>query len=505
MMHVFIIVIVGMAHAADRGYQLDLVNIDGLVGWRTTFIYLGALLCVLGAQLLLTMQALRALGTGGSDAVRAIARAERALPGAHLSIVVVHAAFTLCLGWPQTVAMLFGARHVVFLEFAIMVVPALAAIVVTWVIHEPLLRRLRGSAMLADLDAGELIQPPMPSRGASIMNQVRVQMLFILLPVLLIILISDLVNLWLGDTSLLAGVLTLVGAASVFFFAPLLARFTLTLEPVPAGPLRDRLVQVCTQHGVGVRELLLWKTGGAMMNAAVMGLVARFRYVLLTDALVNMLETDEVEAVMAHEIGHARRRHIPWLVAAMLAIITIPSVAFDLTFRAVDSRWQIDQAMYQWIEVVAMVAIAVTAFVLFGWVSRRFERQADTFAVQHLSGMHREQPKNGEGAALVTDVAARTVIHALGSIGSSSGIRRKQRSWRHGSIKSRQEYLAGLVGQPLHRLAIDRVVGRIKLVSAILLLAMTAFAIYDSRAMQQQPAQDAQAPFSLHSQSAARQ
>ena len=47
-----------------------------------------------------------------------------------------------------------------------------------------------------------------------------------------------------------------------------------------------------------------------MVNACVTGILPRFRYVLLTDALVDSLTPHEIAAVFGHEIGHIAHRHL---------------------------------------------------------------------------------------------------------------------------------------------------------------------------------------------------
>ena len=52
------------------------------------------------------------------------------------------------------------------------------------------------------------------------------------------------------------------------------------------------------------REILLWHTENNMGNAAVVGLVPRLRYILLSDLLLETMDDRQIEAVFAHEIGH---------------------------------------------------------------------------------------------------------------------------------------------------------------------------------------------------------
>ena len=45
-----------------------------------------------------------------------------------------------------------------------------------------------------------------------------------------------------------------------------------------------------------------------MITAAVMGLIKKFRYILVTQGLLQMLEPEEIDAVIAHEIGHVKKK-----------------------------------------------------------------------------------------------------------------------------------------------------------------------------------------------------
>ena len=62
--------------------------------------------------------------------------------------------------------------------------------------------------------------------------------------------------------------------------------------------------------GVRCRDFKIWQTDRQVLNAAVAGLLPSMRYVFVTDALLLYLRDDEMEAVIAHELGHVRRRHL---------------------------------------------------------------------------------------------------------------------------------------------------------------------------------------------------
>jgi hypothetical protein len=104
-------------------------------------------------------------------------------------------------------------------------------------------------------------------------------------------------------------------------------------------------------------------------------------------------------------------------------------------------------------------------------VSRRFERQADTFAVQH-SAM---QASGATAPVVITDNAARTMIDALESVAVLNNMSPKEavwKQWRHGSIRWRQLHLFALVGLRTDQVPIDRTVRRIKFATVAVLLVL---------------------------------
>jgi hypothetical protein len=238
---------------------------------------------------------------------------------------------------------------------------------------------------------------------------------------------------------------------------------------------------------VGFRELLVWRTFGGMTNAAVMGVLAPVRYVLLTDALLEQMSDDQVEAVMAHELAHIRKRHLLWLVlvagVALVAVETAAAVSLQLTGRAlIHFGWEgyLPQLLSDRDAVAAAsLGFAVVIWLgLFGWVSRRFERQADSFAVAHLARRDHDDdvphpgPEPDAPTATIQANAITTMVAALDRVAELNNITPTRRSWRHGSIRWRQRYLRSLEGLPVTELPIDRVVNWIIFLTAATLLVM---------------------------------
>ena len=73
------------------------------------------------------------------------------------------------------------------------------------------------------------------------------------------------------------------------------------------------------RRSVSSGDLLVWRSDGMMINAAVMGLLAPVRYVLLSDGLLATMNVSQIEAVFGHEAGHVRHRHIQHFLLFALA------------------------------------------------------------------------------------------------------------------------------------------------------------------------------------------
>ncbi len=163
-------------------------------------------------------------------------------------------------------------------------------------------------------------------------------------------------------------------AACALFLAllaagPALARRLWKTPDLETGELRDRLVALARRACLPVPRLLVLP-GERSPNAAIVGLTPRSRCVILTEGLIRVFGREQVEAVFAHEAGHARGGHILhlfFLIASFL-FLSYPLQAA----AAVLPAWA----------AAAGAAVFVLAYwwIVFGAVSRRFELEADLAA-----------------------------------------------------------------------------------------------------------------------------
>ena len=87
---------------------------------------------------------------------------------------------------------------------------------------------------------------------------------------------------------------------------PDVARGALAERPAPRPARAARRPVRVPLHGTSS----LWDTEGSVFNAVVTGALPGYRYILLSDALVDALDEHEIAAVFGHEMGHIRHRHL---------------------------------------------------------------------------------------------------------------------------------------------------------------------------------------------------
>jgi STE24 endopeptidase len=417
-------------------------------------------------------------------------RATRQLRLVQWVAVGIVVAGVLLLGFRDAVQAMVG--DVLILDEIITIAPALVAITAAWWIFHPFEHQAREATLLRRLDDGLPIHP-IPTRVGWVSMQVRTQMLIILLPLGLLAVTGELVRLAIdaSDADLPEWVPALGSAAMVIpiaLAAPGLVVRVLGARPFPEGEIRSTLLRMCVQAKVPVREILLWPTGGSMVNAGVTGFIGPLRWVLLTDGLIDTLRREQVMAVMAHELAHARRHHMPWMAVALIALAMLCAEIADpfivalrtASLEAGGTAAAIDEQLW-WIDIGATVLVLLGTLVGFGWVSRRFERQADAFAAVRMSVDAEDRPLPQVSAAGVD--AMRSALMAVAGV---NGVAMKRFTWRHGSIDARRRHLLTLLDRPIDRLPIDRVVRAILAVAVLVVAAvLLRWSLQDSTIFQE--------------------
>ncbi|MBI4432414.1 MAG: M48 family metallopeptidase [Candidatus Omnitrophica bacterium] len=84
------------------------------------------------------------------------------------------------------------------------------------------------------------------------------------------------------------------------------------LKPLPDGPLKERLENLCKKCGLNIPRIdeIAFSQKTVKANAALVG-IGKSRRIILGDTLLSHFTDEEIEMVVAHEVGHQIHRHIP--------------------------------------------------------------------------------------------------------------------------------------------------------------------------------------------------
>jgi STE24 endopeptidase len=189
---------------------------------------------------------------------------------------------------------------------------------------------------------------------------------------------------WVWAWGVLMAFQLLMAVLAPVLILPLFNKFT----PLPEGPLRERLLGLAERTRFRTRSIQVMDGSkrSRHSNAFFTGF-GRFRKIVLFDTLTQHLAEPELEAVLAHEIGHFKKKHIP----KMLAVSALGSLAgFYLLSRLASAEWFYRGFGFAPGHVApALVLFGLLAGVLTFWLSpvahwwsRRHEYEADAFAAE---------------------------------------------------------------------------------------------------------------------------
>lgn len=155
------------------------------------------------------------------------------------------------------------------------------------------------------------------SVGLWVMDKVKGTVLTLVIGFPLLWALLSLVK-WTGESWWLWGFALLFGfqLLMLVLYPKLILPLFNKLTPLPEGELRTRLLALGDRTGFHAKtiEVIDGSKRSGHSNAYFTGF-GRFRRIVLFDTLIAQLTPEELEAVLAHEIGHYRRGHIPKMIA----------------------------------------------------------------------------------------------------------------------------------------------------------------------------------------------
>ena len=270
-------------------------------------------------------------------------------------------------------------------------------------------------------------------------------------------------------------ILLLFFAVMIVIFPVLITRLW-KCTPLPPGPVRERIEEFCRKQNVEYKEIMVWPLfEGQALTAGVMGFIKKFRYLLITPALMKVLTPEELEAVIAHEIGHVKKRHLPlylfiFLGFGLLAqLFTYPFLSLvadsDLFYKLIHFTGNEPGNALAFASTVPIFFLMLIYFrYAMGFFMRNFERQADLYALQAIK-------------------SSAPLIRVFEKISWLSGNTRDLPCWHHFSIGQRINCLNSCALNPGLIARHDKKV-RFSLAGLLLLFSLSAVLVWNAPADQ---------------------
>ncbi len=195
---------------------------------------------------------------------------------------------------------------------------------------------------------------------------------------------------WLLAWAILMAFSILMSWAYPTLIAPLFNKFT----PLPDVTLRQRieaLLERCGFHSKGIFVMDGSRRSGHG-NAYFTG-IGDSKRIVFFDTLVDSLGHDELEAVLAHELGHFKRRHV---IKMLVTSAAITLAGFALLGWISQQYWFYaglgvpGRSNATALLLFMLVAPVFTVFLkpVMAWIQRRYEFEADDFAASHTDAGH---------------------------------------------------------------------------------------------------------------------
>jgi STE24 endopeptidase len=193
---------------------------------------------------------------------------------------------------------------------------------------------------------------------------------------------------WLIAWAAFLGFFVLMAQLAPVVLFPIFYKF----EPLNNEDLKARLVKLSEKAGTRVRGVYQWKLSekSKKANAALTGL-GQTRRIILADTLLENYSAEEIEAVLAHELGHHVHRHILKSIAVQAGITLAGFWAANWVLHYAVERWHLFETLSDFanLPLLALVSTVLSFLVLpaLNAYSRFNERQADRYAFQSIKSV----------------------------------------------------------------------------------------------------------------------
>jgi len=193
---------------------------------------------------------------------------------------------------------------------------------------------------------------------------------------------------WLIAWAAFLGLFVLLAQLAPVILFPIFYKFA----PLENEELKARLVRLGERAGTRVRGVYQWKLSekSKKANAALTGL-GNTRRIILADTLLANYSTDEIEAVLAHELGHHVHRHILKSILVQAGMTFVGFWAANLVLHYAVDRMHMFETLSDFASLPLLMLVATTLSLLvlplLNAYSRFNERQADRYAFRSIAAV----------------------------------------------------------------------------------------------------------------------
>jgi STE24 endopeptidase len=179
-----------------------------------------------------------------------------------------------------------------------------------------------------------------------------------------------------------------------FFYSSLIVPLFNKQSPLSPGVLRDKIYKLADDLNFDLQSLYVLDGSkrSSKANAYFSGFGKKKRIVLY-DTLIKDLDEDEILAVLAHEIGHYKKKHVLYNMILTIGLtgLMLFLLSYALNSPLLSGALGIETPSFHiGLIVFSLLYQPISEFTGVGinYLSRRFEYQADNYAKTHISGMY---------------------------------------------------------------------------------------------------------------------
>ncbi|MDY0317586.1 MAG: M48 family metallopeptidase [Candidatus Izemoplasmatales bacterium] len=163
------------------------------------------------------------------------------------------------------------------------------------------------------------------------------------------------------------------------------------LRPLDDSPLKDKIYAFAEKVGYEISKISVIDASkrSTKLNAYFSGF-GKVKRIVLYDTLIEKMSEEEIIAVLAHEIGHNKHKHIIFNLIQMVLMLSIYmlGIMIFLDNEVFSLAFDFSEISYGFNLILYMIFLSVVTLIInipLSYISRKFEYQADAYAAQNYS------------------------------------------------------------------------------------------------------------------------